>query len=343
MISSWRTFLLAAGARIDNERVTDFGNPQAEILAAEAGTILTDLSNLGTIQFSGEDCETFLQGQLTCDVREATQSHAQLGGYCTPKGRMLATFLIWRNEAGICLQLPSELKAAVQKRLSMYVLRSKVGIGDMSDATVRLGISGPGAAEAITALDKTVPQHDFEVAQTSTATVIRHGARRFEIIISAAAAPTVWETLCKYAQPVGTGRWEWLNIRAGIPMVTIGTQEQFVPQMANMELIGAVSFKKGCYTGQEIVARSQYLGKVKRRMYLVNIQSDVLPQAGDELFGQGAAEQSGGMIVNAQPSPAGGYDALAVILNTSMEAGDVRWKAADGPVANVLALPYEVS
>ena len=332
---------MARGARIEHERIADFGKPQDEILAAEAGTILTDISTLGAIRFSGADAETFLQGQLTCDVREATTAHAQLGGYCTPKGRMLATFLLWRDDAGFCMQLPAELLEGIRKRLAMYVLRSKVKIEDASASAVRLGIAGPAAAEALAGLGAAVPANDYEMAQAGGATLIRLGERRFELLVSPDEAPGVWEKLAKHAMPAGSGCWEWLDIRAGIPMVTAATQEQFVPQMANMEAIGGVSFKKGCYTGQEIVARAQYLGKVKRRMYLVNIQAEAQPQAGDILFGQGPAEQSGGMIVDARPAPAGGYDALAVILNASVEAGEVRWKTADGPPLTVMALPYE--
>ncbi|MDP2785169.1 MAG: folate-binding protein, partial [Sulfurimicrobium sp.] len=304
--------------------------------------ILTDLSHFSVIQFAGEDDETFLQGQLSCDVRQALQNHAQYGSYCTPKGRMLATFLLWRNANGFQMQLPAALRETIQKRLGMYVMRSRVKVSDASAATVRLGIAGPGAADAVAELGSTAPVEDYAVAQIGPANVIRLPGKRFELVLSPEDAPSVWQILSKHCTPVGSGRWEWLDIQAGIPTVTAGTQEQFVPQMANLELIGGVSFKKGCYPGQEIVARSQYLGKVKRRMYLVHIQSDTAPQAGDALFGQGPAEQSGGMIVNAQASPQGGYDALAVILSTSLESGAVTWKTPDGPVLQLLSLPYSI-
>ena len=338
----WQDFLRTAGAQFDNGLLAHFANPQQEIAATQSGNILTDLSHFSVIQFAGEDAETFLQGQLSCDVRQAQQNHAQYGSYCTPKGRMLATFLLWRNADGFQMQLPASLREAIQKRLSMYVMRSKVKVSDASAATVRLGIAGPGVAAAVAELGGAAPEVDYAVAQIGPANVIRVPGERFELVLSPEDAPGVWQALSKHCTPVGSGRWEWLDIQAGIPTVTAGTQEQFVPQMANLELIGGVSFKKGCYPGQEIVARSQYLGKVKRRMYLVHIQSDTAPQAGDALFGQGPAEQSGGMIVNAQPAPQGGYDALAVILNTSLESGDVAWKTPDGPVLQLLSLPYSV-
>lgn len=346
MNATWRNFLLDAGAQISSSteapRIAHFGDPQQEISIARDGSILTDLSPLGVIRFAGEDSEGFLQGQLSCDVREVSQVHARYGSYCTPKGRMLATFLLWRDEKGFCMQLPVELLPGIQKRLGMYVLRSKVQLSDASDESVRLGVAGKGAEAALAELGGAAPEDDYAMKRVGEATVVRLPGNRFEILVPPEHAPGVWRILARHCTPVGSARWEWLDIQAGIPVVTAGTQEQFVPQMVNLELIGGVSFKKGCYPGQEIVARSQYLGKVKRRMYRVHVQSDLAPQAGDALFGQGPAEQSGGMIVSAQPSPRGGFDALAVLLNASVEAGDVRWKTADGPVVELLSLPYAV-
>ena len=342
MNTNWQAFLLAAGARIENQQLLHFGSPQREILAAQNGSIVTDLSHLSVIQFAGEDSEAFLQGQLSCDVREATLGQARLGSYCTPKGRMLATFLLWRSEEGFSMQLPAPLREAIQKRLTMYVMRSKVKVSDASELTIRLGIAGDAAPAALAELGGGAPQSDYAIARCGPATAIRLPGQRFELLVAPENAVAVWQTLSKHCTPVGSNRWEWLEIQAGIPMVTTGTQEQFVPQMANMELIGGVSFTKGCYPGQEIVARSQYLGKVKRRMYRAHLQTDAAPQPGDVLFGQGPSEQSGGMVVNAQPAPDGGYDLLAVILNASIESGAVHWKTPDGPVLELLDLPYTV-
>ena len=154
------------------------------------------------------------------------------------------------------------------------------------------------------------------------------------------ATLTEEEKLVAELKPVGTPCWEWLDIRAGIPWITAATQEQFIPQMANLELIGGVNFKKGCYPGQEIVARTQYLGKVKRRMFLANVNAAALPIAGDPLFSTDPAAQESGMIVNAQSAPDGGYDVLAVLQTSSVEAGAVHLKAPDGPPLQFLALPY---
>lgn len=342
MNPSWQDFLRSVGAQFEGEKLVHFGNPQQELEAARDGAIVTDLSHFGVIRFAGEDGESFLQGQLSCDVRQALHNHAQLGSYCTPKGRMLASFLLWRDSDGFLMQLPLELREAVQKRLGMYVLRSRVQSSDAGAASVRLGVAGPGAIHALEKLGMEIPDRDYEIAHTETMSAIRLPGMRVEILVPPEMAPGVWQSLANTCTPVGGGRWEWLEIQAGIPTITSATQEQFVPQMTNLELIGGVSFSKGCYPGQEIVARSQYLGKVKRRMYLVHFEAADAPLAGDLLFGHGPAEQSGGMIVNVQPSPEGGHDALAVILSTTLEAGEVRWKTLDGPVLQICSMPYSV-
>ena len=143
-------------------------------------------------------------------------------------------------------------------------------------------------------------------------------------------------------RPVGAPCWEWLDIRSGLPWITAPTQEQLVPQMANLELVGGVSFQKGCYPGQEIVARTHYRGKLKRRMYLASVASGRAPAPGDNLFSDDLPGQASGLVVNAQRSPEGGYDVLAVTQIDSRASSSVRLKTPDGPVLRFLELPYAV-
>ena len=182
-------------------------------------------------------------------------------------------------------------------------------------------------------------------AYASDAEVYQAVAADPSLVIVPEKASAIWEGLSREAVPVGVSCWDWLEIKAGIPVITPATQEQFVPQMANLEAIGGVSFQKGCYPGQEIVARSQYLGKIKRRMYLANIRPGVSGnpvEAGDELFGADMGEQSVGMVVNASPSPDGGFDVLAVIQTSSVEAATVHWKSLAGPSLQIMPLPYSL-
>ena len=340
MNPTWQTFLQNRNAAIEDGRVTHYGDAAAELKTTRSGTVLADLSHLGLIHFSGEDAEAFLQGQLSCDVRKITADAAQYGGYCTPKGRLLANFLMWRSNGGYTMQLPGSLCAAIQKRLSMFVLRAEVKVTDSSESLVRIGVAGTHAAALVEKNLGAVPNANLGVIHGDQASILRLAQDRFELVITPEQAPALWEKLSKDATPVGAACWDWLEIKAGIPVITPATQEQFVPQMANLEAIGGVSFQKGCYPGQEIVARTQYLGKLKRRMYLAHIQSATSIMAGDELFSADMAEQSSGMIVNAAPSPDGGFDALAVIQMSSVEAGSVHWKSPDGPALEILPLPY---
>ena len=346
MNSNWQNFLTRHGATIEAGVVQRFGDPAAELTATAQGTVLCELSQFGTLRVSGEDAQSFLQNMFSNDIREAGDSHAQLSSLNSPKGRMLATMLIWRDGNDYLLQLPRALTEPIRKKLGMHVLRSKVKIADVSDEVISLGVSGAAAHELLGKLSGELPQQPHALIRIDQGSVMKISDTRFQINTNALHASTLWKTLCQHAQPVGSVCWDWLNIRSGIPLILPQTQEQFVPQMANFELIGGVNFKKGCYPGQEIVARMQYLGKAKRRMYLAHLDtpaypgSSEKPQAGDELCSADMEGQASGMIVNATPAPSGGYDVLAVVQNSSRETQTVHWKSPQGAALQFLQLPY---
>ena len=338
MLTSWQDFLTRSGAVFENGKATHFG--AQELQAAAAGTVLVDLSHLGLIKATGEDTQNFLQGQFTNDVRKVDPAQAQLSGWCSPKGRLLTTFLLWQSDGSYFLQLPLELQPAIQKRLTMFVMRSKVVLSDACNDAVRFGIAGKQAENLLASQMGALPQVDFGVVNADGSLVIRLPGDRFEIVANTEKAQALWSALAKDAKPVGSHAWEWLEIRAGVPIITQSTQEQFVPQMVNLEAIGGVSFQKGCYPGQEIVARTQYLGKLKRRMYLAHLESTTPPQAGDEIYSPEMEGQASGMLVNAQASANGGYDVLAVMQIGSAETNDIHLKALDGPKLALEQLPY---
>ena len=255
---------------------------------------------------------------------------------------MLATFLLWRSEQGFFMQLSSLLREPIQKQLSKFILRSKVKAADASADWTLIGVAGGDAAALVRHVTGQTPQHANEVAQTSDTIVIRLPGDRFEIIVARDGASHVIEALAADADKTGPEYWEWLEISAGIPTILPATQEAFVPQMVNLDLIGAVSFEKGCYPGQEIVARMHYRGTLKQRMYLGNIAGTDKPQPGDKLYGADFGDQACGTIVNAARSPAGGFDALAVIQIASADTGGIRWKSLQGPSLKLLQLPYAI-
>ena len=344
MIPSWQAFLIAQGAAIQNDRVEHFGNAATELQRVAHGPIVADLSHLNLIQFAGEDTQTFLQGQLSNDLRLLDGSNTQYTSYNTPKGRMLANGLLWQNApSSYLLQLPASLSIAIQKRLTMFVLRAKVKVTDVSDAWVRLGVGGPGAEAAVASVMGAAPAAVHGLVQTAQGNVLRLPGDNFELLIAPDQAPSVWKTITPHAQATGTACWDGLLIRAGIPTILPPTQEQFVAQMVNYELIGGVNFKKGCYPGQEIVARTQYLGKLKRRMYLATLAGDATPAPGDECYSVDMPDQAIGMIVNAAPAASGGFDVLAVLQMSSAESNPIHWKSLNGPVLKLETLPYPLS
>lgn len=342
MHSAWQEFLTAQGASIVDGRVEHFGNPQQEPQFAGNRNIITDLSHLGLLQVGGEDAQTFLQGQITNDMKLLTGSNAQYAGYCNPKGRLLAVFLTFAHQGHFHLQVNGALKEAMLKRLKMYVMRSKVVIEDKTDEIIRLGIAGTEAAIALKEHFGSVPEEHFQLVDHDTATLLRLPGQtmRFEIFTKPEHAEALWGMLTKKCTPVGSLGWEWHEIHAGIPDVVPATQEAFVPQMLNLDVIGGISFKKGCYTGQEIVARTHYLGKIKRRTYLGHAESSHPPEAGQPVYGADSAEPVG-MVARAAPGPNGGFDFLYEVRLESLDAGAVRLEdAAQGPHIQPLTLPY---
>jgi folate-binding protein YgfZ len=343
MTSAWQDFLLEHGASIEVAAVSSFGDAAAELRAARDGGIVAPLTHLGLIACSGADAQAFLHGQFSNDVKQLTPEHSEYTAYCSAKGRMLANFLIWQEDRAYCLELARSLLPAVQKRLAMFVLRAKVKLVDASESRLILGLAGSAAVGALRELFPALPREAHQIVHDpANGTLIALSGARFQLVAELESAKRLWQRLAKALTPVGSACWQWLEIRNGIPLITPATQEQFVPQMANMELIGAVNFQKGCYPGQEIVARTQYLGQLKRRMVLAHLAGDVLPQPGDELYSSALDGQASGMVVNAQAAPDGGYDLLAVIQTASITEATLRFKSADGPALSIQPLPYPV-
>lgn len=342
MLAAWKTHLRNAGANLIDDAPCDFGDLKAELRAARDGTILCDLSQYGLLLFAGEEARSFLHAQLSSDVKNVHFTNAQYSSYCTAKGRVLANFLLWQSNEGFFAQLHAGLLESIQNRLAKFVLRSKVKISNVSDSPIRLGLAGIQAEALVKKHLGSLPPARLGVSHEKSATLIRLSPNRFEIIVPHQEAPKLWDALRTESKPAGSACWDWLNIRDGVATITATTQELFVPQMANLELLGAVSFNKGCYPGQEIVARTQHRGSLKRRMYLAHLDIEDSPRPGDELFSKDIEGQASGIIVNASAAPEGGYDVLAVVQISSTQSGSIRWRSMDGTVLKLLPLPYTV-
>ncbi len=315
-------------------------------MTATNNNILCDLSHLGLLEISGADAVTFLQGQVTNDVKLLTGNNAHYSAYCNPKGRMLALFLAFAHADQIHLQFNRELVEPIMKRLKMYVMRSKVEIKDVSNSIIKFGIGGLEAASILCCSLAKIPTEDYELVTLENATVLKlpsnlklhstNGAR-FEIFTDKKNAPLIWDALKKDCKVVEKPHWDWLEIQAGIPDIELKTQEQFVPQMLNLDILNGINFKKGCYMGQEIVARTHYLGSVKRRTYLATIQSASAPQAGEKVFD--ATQNEIGQLVRVAPNLENGFDVLAEMRIDAQQAAEIYWNNVK---IKTKALPYSL-
>jgi folate-binding protein YgfZ len=318
------------------------GTSDPDLIAAQSGSIFAVLGHLGVLAFSGEDAQSFLQGQLSCDVANLGLRSSTYGAYCSPKGRMLANFLLWREETGFFMALARDIVPAVQRNISRFVLRSKVKVSDASAGLVLAGAAGEQADPALRAVFSDFPKKPEEASrQRELGTVIKLKDGRFVLALAPSGASLLRQRVEGFLKPVDARAWRWLDIRSGLPWVSAATQDQLLPQMANLELLGGVSFSKGCYTGQEIVARAQHLGRVKRRMFLANVAAAAA--AGDELYSADLGEQASGTVVNSEASPEGGHDLLAVVQSASRDHSTVHLKSPGGPVLRFLPLPYALA
>jgi hypothetical protein len=270
---------------------------------------IAKLEQYGLLQVAGADARAFLHAQLTNDVQNLASGTARYAGWCSAKGRLLATFLVVPHADGFLLQLSRDLVPVVAKRLAMFILRSKVKLTDATGEWLQYG------------LWEVLPGGDLSVRQVKD---------RIEVGIDAKRTLLITKT----PQSVDTAAEDWAlaEVRAGRPLIVLATQDQFVPQMVNLELAGGVDFHKGCYPGQEIVARAQYRGAVKRRM--VRLRGAAL-QPGQELYSDDTPGQASGTVVNAA-----GDESLAVLQVAAIEAKAPVRAQPQAAALEVLPLPY---
>jgi tRNA-modifying protein YgfZ len=302
------------------------------------------LPQFGVIDATGDDAAAFLHSQLTSDTQHLDAATARLAGYCSPKGRLLASFLIWCGGESIRMLVSKDVQPAVQKRLSMFVLRAKAKLSDASGDTLAIGLAGD-VRGALSGVFDAIPDGVHVKVDGPAGSLVRvpdaAGRLRYVWVGPKTEVEARLPVLEAKLRRVSPAVWDWLDIRAGEPRITQRVIEQFVPQMINFDVLGGVNFRKGCYPGQEVVARSQYRGTIKRRMSLANVAGEtesVVP--GAELFHSDDPGQPCGMVVNAACAQGGGLDVLVEIKLAALDGGSVHLGAADGPALRFLPLPY---
>ncbi|KAB0485436.1 hypothetical protein SAMN04490202_1189 [Pseudomonas reinekei] len=296
------------------------------------------LSHEGVLAVRGADAGKFLQGQLTCNLNYLSDTQSSLGARCTQKGRMQSSFRILLEGDGVLLAMASELLEPQLADLKKYAVFSKSKLTDESTAWTRFGIDHGDAALNSLGLD--LPADTDSVARHDGLIAIRVSPERAELWAAADQANSIKGKLSALLAEGDLNQWLLGQVRAGIGQVMPGTRELFIPQMLNLQAVGGVSFKKGCYTGQEIVARMQYLGKLKRRLYRVKLDASDLPEPGTQLFSPSHNSAIGEVVLaaNAQNH----IELLAVLQAEAAEGGDIHVGAIDGPPLHLLDLPYQL-
>lgn len=313
-------------------------SPGRDVLRTADENVVATLGHVSLIRVSGPDAASFLQSQLTNDVNQP--GRAPLAAYCSAQGRVLALFLVIPVEDGFLLKIQAALAPAVLSRLRMFVLRAKVEL-DLAHACMITGLNGPGADALLANAGLPVPgQPPGSVAAGNGITVVRRpGATpRFEIVAQNDAKEV--RHLAGLARLVGHRTWVWLDIQNGLPEVTPETSDLFVPQMLNLDGLGGISFTKGCYPGQEIVARTHYLGRLKSRMYRARVASPAPLHPGIPLYAPNFPGQAAGHVVEAELGGDGRTDLLAVIQIAAAQLNAVHVDAAEGPRLQLASLPY---
>jgi len=304
----------------DNRRMTDRSLQGA-----------TRLDGWGVLRAEGADAANFLHSQLTQDIASIDSTQARLAGYCSAKGRLLATLIVWRRGVDeLLLACSADVLPASLKRLSMFVLRSKCKLSDASATVALYGLAGDAATRW---LGEAAPAAPWRRQSIDRALVMRlpDGAGQARYLWAAPA-----DEPPPALPPLAPAAWDWLEVMSGVPRIVSATAEQFVPQMVNLELVGGVNFQKGCYPGQEVVARSQYRGTLKRRAFVFEL--DAAAQPGQEVFAADDPAQPAGLVVNAA-SFEGRHAALVEAKLGALDAG-LHLAGAQGPLLRRVALPY---
>ena len=355
MNPDWKSFLVENGAEfvvnsdadesVEIEQLVSFANPENEMQISSQDLLLSNPSERGLIKVNGADAESFLQNQLTNDIRNVNDISHQESAWCSPKGRIIANFSVFKRDDDFYLALSRDLIEHVMKKLRMYVMMSKVVIEDVSDTMIHFTFAGKQADSLIKDMLGITLTADSETIQHNSITLLRSlvagdvSKSRFDIFAEDFnEAKALWNQCKDQTTPVSGAGTRYLNIISGKPVITAASSEAWIPQMVNYTHINGVDFKKGCYPGQEVVARLNYLGKTKRRMYLLEIDTDHLPTVGAVIKSDKNAEA--GKILSAVINADRKVDALAVLKIA--DVANPLTLADNNAIITVLDLPYSV-
>lgn len=337
---NWLNFLAQQGAITTGDLVTSFGETAEDYSRLSA--TLSDLGDLGVLTLEGPDTKRFLQGQSTSDCEQLGPDKALPGAICNAKGRMLTSYQAVETKTDtVLLVMHRPLVDTTINNLGKYAAFFKTALSNTSAQYQLLGISGPDCASVLSGHFDAIPTTVNQLCIGEDYLLLRFSALQFLLIAKAAAAEALWLKLAASLTPVGIDYWRLQSIRAGLAQVQAETIEKFVPQMLNLQATGAISFKKGCYTGQEIVARMQYLGKLKRRTYRVIIKEAKPPEAGTEIYASLDNKLVGSVLI-AAPASESSAEMLA-LLHEDQAAASAFIIDGDTIAVEIAELPYSLT
>lgn len=341
MNDRWTEFLEENGLTPGSGGHSHVAAEDVDIFQKLSGDTICDLSHIALVRVTGADAVDFLQNQLSNDIASLDTGHTALAGYCNAKGRLICVFRVWRDADGFLLQVPAAVRDEAIERLRKYVLRAKVSFS-FDENLVAFGVCGKTAAKGLAQIVDGLPKRDDELVRGEDLSAMRiagDARPRLQLVGSVDACRSAWEKLKRHATVMGSWAWARLDILAGVPGITAATSEAFIPQMVNLDLLGGVNFKKGCYPGQEIVARMHYLGNLKQRMARFRVDNETRPEPGDRIHTQGVASPTG-TVVDAQRGSGSGWDLLAVVRIADLDQHTLRLQHENGPVLFQQDLPY---
>lgn len=336
-MTDWSQFLAARGGHLAGDLVLSFAETPADYDALLADVALCDLGELGVLSLTGPDSAKFLQGQSTADFSKLAPGGALAGACCNLQGRVFTSFVAAATTTGILLVMHRALVAPSLQTLAKYAVFSKTRLADASESYRVLGLAGDRAAAILATLGWRIPDRGSALAADATL-AIHCGDTRFLLLVPVAQAQLRWRELEGHARPAGLPLWHLLAIRAGHADVRPETCDQFLPQMLAYHRTGAVSFTKGCYTGQEVVARTQYRGKLKRHLHRLGIATSNPPEPGSAIALPRDANPAGSVVL-AAPAGAERCEALVVLRDEARDAGVLEFGEARASV-EFLPLPY---
>jgi len=348
----WSDFLQSQNAQLDDKgKIITFGQAELERFLIKNGPVVTSLTHQALLKISGADAQTFLQSQLTNDIQSVTETQAQYSAFCDPKGHVLANFLVFMYQGDYYLNFDGSIEQAITQRLKMFVLRSDVNIESVNNQLIQIGFAGEFGDLDVQRRLQTKVKETFECGMITSEGMeqvqvvkVPGPYHKYALFGPAEQMIKAWQSIRANSDLTNNFDWKLLDIAAGIPTVTSATTGQFIPQFFNLDKLEGISFKKGCFPGQEIIARTHYRGKVTKRMLRLRFKEEVPLSSGDELKLKDSHDKTYKMtVISANPDILEGTLCLAIASLKPLESIEGDLLTESGRSVSIEPLPYKIT